>query len=444
MPPTQSKNLNKKHLARVEREQIAHRNLIIVAITFAVIVVGIIIYGVYATQILPPLKPVAKVGNDTISTKDFQDRVRFERNRLVNQYVNIYQYAQSLKDSPDMANYFKQNLMQIKTQLDPASMGQMVMAQMIQDVLVRQEAARRGYTASEAEIDKRIQEDFGYNESGPTPTSTPFPAMGPTSTKTSLQLTLVPDYTNTPTATPLVTATATLTSTPTLIPSPTLVPSVTPSVTPYTIDMFKTQYKDTLDKLKTDIQFDEKSLRELIKTDILRKKLVADLKAKLPLTQEQVWARHILVADEATAKKVVEELKTNPDWKIVAAKYSTDQGSKDSGGDIGWFGKGMMVPEFEDAAFKMAIGETSAPIKTQFGWHIVQVLGHETRPVSAYEFQQISDKEFTNFITKLKEGTNVETYDDVWKNSVPDTPAIPLGMESFGDETPTPIATVQP
>lgn len=442
MPPTQSTNLNKKHLARVERERIARRNLMLIAVAFIVVIVGIIIYGYYATQILPPLRPVAKIGNETISTKAFQDRVRFERNRLVNQYVNVYQYAQSLKDNPDMANYFKQNLQQIQTQLVPASMGETVMAQMIQDVLVRQEAARRGYTASEDEITKRIQEDFGYSESGPTPTPTLFPTLGPTSTKSSQQLTLVPDYTHTPTSTPLVTATVTLTPPPTLIPSPTVEPSITPSATPYTLDMYNAQYKDTLDRLKTDIQFDEIGLRELIKTDILRKKLFAAIKAELPITQDEVWARHILVADEETAKKVVEELKANPDWKTLAAKYSIDPGSKDSGGDVGWFGKGMMVPEFEEAVFKMAIGDISSPIKTQYGWHIIQVLGHETRPVSSYEFQQITEKEFAKFIGKLKEETIVETYDETWKGSIPEIPAIPAGIETFADETP--IATVQP
>src|SRR4030042_1927742 len=195
----------------------------------------------------------------------------------------------SLQDNPTMVNYFKQNLDQLKAQLEPTTMGEQTLGRMIQEVLIRQEAARRGITASEDEITKRIQEDFGYIEGGPTATSTLFPTLAPTSTKSALQMTLVPDYTETPAATPLVTATATSTSTPTQIPSPTAIPSLTPTATPYTLDMFNIQYKETLDRLKEDIQFDEKGLRELIKTDIFRTKLFDAVTADLPIEQEQVW-----------------------------------------------------------------------------------------------------------------------------------------------------------
>lgn len=442
MPPTQPRNLNKKHLARVERERIARRNLLIGSAILAALIVAIILYGIYATLILPPSLPVAKVANDTISTKAFQDRVRFERNNLVNQYINLYEYVMSLQDNPEMANYFKDNLRQIKAQLEPDIIAEQTLGKMIQDILIRQEAARRGITVSEEEITNRIQEDFGYSESGPTSTPTLFPTLGPTSTKSVIQMTLIPDYTNTPSPTPQFTATATLTATPTLIPSPSSVPSITPTATPFTLEMFNIRYQETLKRFEEDIQFEEQQLRELFKTDILRKKIFAEMTAELPITQEKMWARHILAADEETAKKVAEELKSNPDWNAMAAKYSTDPGSKDSGGDLGWFGKGTMVPEFEDAAFALSIGETSAPVKTQYGWHIIQALGHETRPVSAYEFQQIGEKAFSDFIEKLKQETSIETYDDVIKANVPTLPAIPAGIETILEETPSP--TTQP
>ncbi|MBI4015494.1 MAG: peptidyl-prolyl cis-trans isomerase [Candidatus Aenigmarchaeota archaeon] len=90
----------------------------------------------------------------------------------------------------------------------------------------------------------------------------------------------------------------------------------------------------------------------------------------------QVHAVHILVKTEEEAKKVLEQLKTGANFGELAMKVSLCP-SKRKGGDLGWFGRGMMVKPFENTAFTMEKGETSNPVKTEFGWHIIRVL--ETR-----------------------------------------------------------------
>ncbi len=94
--------------------------------------------------------------------------------------------------------------------------------------------------------------------------------------------------------------------------------------------------------------------------------------------QEEVNAQHILVADLATAQDVLKQLKAGADFAKLAQQYSTDTGTKSQGGELGWFGRGQMVREFEDAAFSLDVGETSEPVKTQFGYHILRVLDHKT------------------------------------------------------------------
>ena len=86
----------------------------------------------------------------------------------------------------------------------------------------------------------------------------------------------------------------------------------------------------------------------------------------------KVRASHILVKDEETAKKLKAEIDNGADSGEVAKKHSLCP-SKENGGDLGFFGKGQMVREFEDAAFSLGEGEVSAPVRTQFGYHLIVV-----------------------------------------------------------------------
>lgn len=90
--------------------------------------------------------------------------------------------------------------------------------------------------------------------------------------------------------------------------------------------------------------------------------------------QMEVEARHILVEDEETAQEVIEKLEDGEDFAELAEEYSTDTASAGEGGDVGAFSVGAMVPEFEDAAFSLEVGERSEPIQSGFGYHIIEVL----------------------------------------------------------------------
>jgi len=101
--------------------------------------------------------------------------------------------------------------------------------------------------------------------------------------------------------------------------------------------------------------------------------------------KEQVKASHILVEDEALAKKVKEELDNGKDFAELAKEYSTDTSNSEAGGDLGFFAKGDMTEEFEKAAFNLEVDEISDPVKTEFGYHIIKVSDKKAAKAAVYE-----------------------------------------------------------
>ena len=148
-------------------------------------------------------------------------------------------------------------------------------------------------------------------------------------------------------------------------------------------------------------------------TDEAMKKVYAEATKQMG-EEKEVHARHILVEKEDEAKAILADLKKGGDFVAIAKEKSKDPGSKETGGDLGYFTKDQMVPEFADAAFKLDKGQLSDPIKTQFGWHVLKVEDKRNRPVP--EFEKVKDQVETfvvrkaqaDLVTKLRAEAKVE------------------------------------
>jgi len=414
--PEKQKKVTKKHMARQERE--ARQTRLIIYGSIAILVIVAILVGVALVDIyiLTPNKPVAVVNGEKISSDDYQARVKFERLQLVNQFISTLQFMQSFQDE-SMASYFQNSLQQIAFQLTPEVHGPDVLNTMIDDVLIRQEAERQGVTVSEAEIDDYIAEAFGYFPNG-TPTPAPTSEPIPTSTFSSQQLTLVPQ---TPTA--VVTETVEVEPTPTteIAAEPT---SAVPTPTVYTEEAFQQNFDEAMKTYRQSIGISEEEFRAIVHTEILRRKMQDEVTQDLPHEEEQVWARHILVDTEEEAQDVISRLEAGEDFATLAMELSTDTGSGANGGDLGWFGAGQMVAPFEAVAFALNIGEISDPVQSDFGWHIIQVLGHETRSIDDATYDQLKQTSFNDWLQSQKDAADIEQ-DDTWVSVYPETPVIP-------------------
>jgi foldase protein PrsA len=231
------------------------------------------------------------------------------------------------------------------------------------------------------------------------------------------------------------------------------------------IDKVENQYKAQYPNGGWDDLLKSRGLTEQDVRDLIRRQIVLDkaVGANIHVTDKQIadyfsknhaqydqpataHARHILVPDLKTADKVEADLKAGKDFAAEAKQYSVDPGSKEKGGDLGWFRKGQMVPAFENYAFNGPIGKISAPIKSPFGYHVIQVL--ERKPAklatlaSAHDQiqqtlrQQQESPLIPNFLQQLQANGQI-TVDDPKFASVFPSPAAAAPAASAAAPAPT-------
>ncbi len=159
--------------------------------------------------------------------------------------------------------------------------------------------------------------------------------------------------------------------------------------------------------------------------------------------EQEVHARHILIraapGDEKASKEaedkikaIIARLKKGEDFVKVASEVTEDPSGKANGGDLGYFSKEQMVPEFSDVAFKLDKGQISDPVKTQFGWHVIKIEDKRVKPVPKFEEvkpqieQYVTRKAQAELVTKLRAEAKIEK---MYKVEEPPAPAAATAPE---------------
>ena len=194
----------------------------------------------------------------------------------------------------------------------------------------------------------------------------------------------------------------------------------------YLIDVKIAAQQATKDKLQDSPEFNRRmtyfhdkvlmegllsTIAKAATTDEAEKKVYDDA-AKAQKPEPEIHARHILVPTEDEAKAALARVQKGEDFAKVADELSKDPGSQ--GGDLGWFTRDKMVPEFAAAAFKLEPGQVSEPVKTEFGWHVIKVEGKREKAFPPFEqvkdqvARYVAQKAQSDAILKLREAAKVE------------------------------------
>jgi parvulin-like peptidyl-prolyl isomerase len=363
--------LTRKQLSRREKERRQRLILIGLAIGVGCLIAAVLGYGAYQELVAKPATPVATVNGVAIQRHAYEKRVLLQRMNI-DAAIQDWQSQRALYSSEEdawMIDLIDQQISYYYTQRDLVD-GEGPVDDMIQEELIRQAAAAQGIAVSPDEIDRAIEEEFGYDRDSPTPSPSP---------------------TTTITTTSEVTATE--------------------QATPMSLADFHDQYAETLSALKERTGLTESDYREIMRTRLLTEKMEEFVGEQVPTSELQVRARHILVETQEEADAVLERLGQGEDFAAVAMEVSTDTTSGEEGGELGWFPMGVMDTAFEEAAFSLGVGELSGVVESSYGFHIIQVEERdEDRELDADMLAQRKSEAFQVWLENLEAEADIVKY----------------------------------
>jgi len=458
----------KEYKSRAERERMwQRRTLIITGIIVAVSLI-LLLGGFLNDEVVTPAQAITTVNGDEVSTRDFQNRVRFIRWQTAQQIRDLYYLVGG--DVNTLQQYAGQQISQLNS---PVLLGSTVLDEMEEELILAQAAEERGIRVDEAEVEKQV-DDYMASSVGLTlpdeetatpttePTLTPTPLVSATPSNTPAP-TETP--TTTPTSTPVEGATAeaaeevlgtpTMTFTPSLTPTETLTPTPTATLQPgqieATLNKAADQYYESVEE-ETDVK--REIVRDVFYYQALREAMYEDLTKDMKPEELQVNARHILIAFDpnaqpgqavppteeqkadakARADQVMAALQAGEPFADLAKAVSNDTGSAAQGGELGWSSPDKYTANFADAVLSEDVqpGEIIGPIETEFGYHIIQLHAREIRPLTPSEFSTKRQEAFQKWLDEQKASAKIERRDQ-WADRVPDEPTY---NELLGDILP--------
>jgi parvulin-like peptidyl-prolyl isomerase len=435
----------KQYKSRAEINK--RRELIaLVAIGILVAISVILLLGTLTWEkLIVPRQAITKVDGEKIAIRDYQARVRYTR----------WLTADQIRSAYNSGFFTNEQLSSYAYQLNsPEAIGSQVLDEMEEEIIMRHAAEDLGIKVDDAAVEEQVNQYMSQFEGLPVPVGSTTPTTEPTLTLTPLVSptpTLEPTATTEPTLVPSVTpladvptATEGPTLTPSLVPTETLTPTATSTLTDpemlSTLDKAASRFYHNAEE-SADV--DRDVVRDVFYRDALQQALIDYLGQDVPTEELQANVRHILIAfipgdpsgqsgaqpteeqiaaAEVRANEVMTALQNGEPFADVARLMSDDTNSATNGGELGWSSPTKYVAEFADAVSNSAIGEIVGPVRSQYGFHIIQVEGREIRPVSESDMSTRRNQAFTDWLNEQKASTDIVRKDN-WVDYIPDDPS---------------------
>jgi parvulin-like peptidyl-prolyl isomerase len=393
-PPAKLTRKQQRHL---RRDEIQTRIVLAVLAGVLVLVAGVIGIGYLRAYVIRLQEPLAVVNGESITVDQWQKEVRYQRLQYVDQWQTYVAMAQMESDDT-YRSFYESYATQIQSMLDnPSSIGYQVLGQMVNGLVIRQQAAAMGIEVSDREVQERIEQYFLYTPAA-TLTAMPSPTTAPTATE-------APTATVDPSL-PTVEATPTLSATQQAMLLPTMEP------TPYTEEAFQTSFSGFLDTLSKRTGMSEAEFRERVRTELLTAKVREAVVSEVARDQMQYHLERISVSDEVTAEVARERVVGGEDFGAVAAEMSTDATAGDDGGDIGWIGPGILPDSVEETVFALEVGGISEPVQTDtYTWAVFRLVEKEVRPLEDIPYEAAKTAYYNNWLQNLKTEDAVQIFD---------------------------------
>lgn len=406
--------MTRKYRSRVAEEQRQIRLVRVGTGIVVAVVILIAIVGFYVELVAKPAEdrrakaalkttPAVTVNGAMVSVAEWQARVRFERQLRINQITQISQQLGFLDPSTEFGQQLiTQGQAQIQEISNELSLGDGiaadVLSQIVDEQLIRQEAARRGIIVTPEELQKFIEVDLFAYPVPPTPE--PFPTLPP----------------------PTLSPTATVT------PEPTLTPTVPP--TPRSLQDFEADYEQYTEQVRELTEMTEEMWRSMIEGQLYRDKLEEAFGAEVETNVQQVQGRYIVAQDLETAEAFLARLEAGETFDALEAEIEADESEEPAArtGQIGWSPAGIIEQrfggEFATVVFNTDAGRYASQVITSAAgqFYVVLVEGNETRELEDFLIDQQRSDLFESWLSGERSGEGI-VYGD-WRAYVPLEPSL--------------------
>ena len=382
-----------KELRHRSRQQKKDRQFILIGSAAAALSVVLILIGFLYTSVYQPNIAAFAVDGQEVTTAEFRKRYNYERANMENRW-RFYRMVESQfggqpqtqLEANRLSNYLR----------DAFSLGVFVKTQMIEDLLLAQAAPAEGVVVTDQEVEMALEREVA-NRYGKVTAAAATATLEAAEEQNKVQAEAGEE------------------------PSPLPTPDV------LTATDIEQGLQGIAAEMKAEYDLSLEEYRTIVRAGLLRQALSVEIgERELVKTERQVNPRHILLrfdaeeADPATygrseietldlAARLVDRLHGGESFGYLATLYSDDPSAANNEGDLGWVRKGNLVAEFEEVAFNLSIGDLSDPVKSDFGYHIIQVLKeNQNADRPSDELQAEATEKFNEWLQSLRDAAQIE------------------------------------